>query len=166
MIRKTDDLDAFVASEGHSLHRLAHVLMRSSSDADDLLQITYLRLIRKWSYVCGAENPIAYARRIMVNEYRALARRRRLQSAEWSDGDGVLDSNLEQIEHREHARSMLSELSPRQRAAIALRYLEDLDYSEIASILGCREATVRSLVKRGLDAIRMAEASQPERTST
>ena len=43
---------------------------------------------------------------------------------------------------------------PTQRAAVVLRYVADLDDADIAGILRCRQATVRSLVKRGLDRLR------------
>ena len=42
----------------------------------------------------------------------------------------------------------------RQRAAIVFRYYEDLPEAQIADILGCRPATVRSLVSRGLETLR------------
>lgn len=48
----------------------------------------------------------------------------------------------------------LNRLSPRRRAALVLRYYDDLDDAAIAKILECREATVRSLVHRGLIQLR------------
>jgi RNA polymerase sigma factor (sigma-70 family) len=46
-------------------------------------------------------------------------------------------------------------LPERQRAAVVLRFYEDLDYPEIAATLGCGEATVRSYVHRALAALRV-----------
>jgi RNA polymerase sigma factor (sigma-70 family) len=48
----------------------------------------------------------------------------------------------------------LGRLSPRQRAAIVLRYYEDLSEDAIAQIIRCRPATVRSLIARGMQALR------------
>jgi RNA polymerase sigma factor (sigma-70 family) len=45
-------------------------------------------------------------------------------------------------------------LSERQRAVLVLRYYEGLADREIAALLGCREASVRSLARRGLAAMR------------
>ena len=45
-------------------------------------------------------------------------------------------------------------LPRQQRAAVVLRFYEDLDYPEIAEILGLAEATVRSHVHRALAALR------------
>ena len=48
----------------------------------------------------------------------------------------------------------LAALPERQRAAIVLRYYVDLPEAEIAELLGCRPTTVRSLVARGMVALR------------
>jgi RNA polymerase sigma factor (sigma-70 family) len=51
-------------------------------------------------------------------------------------------------------RAALLGLPVRQRAALVLRYYEDLPETQIADILRCRPSTVRSLVSRGLQALR------------
>jgi RNA polymerase sigma factor (sigma-70 family) len=48
----------------------------------------------------------------------------------------------------------MSRLSARQRAAIVLRFYEDLSEAQIAELLRCRPGTVKSLVSRGLEAMR------------
>jgi RNA polymerase sigma factor (sigma-70 family) len=52
------------------------------------------------------------------------------------------------------AAQLLAGLPPRQRAALTLRYVHDLDDHAIASALGCRRGTVRSLLSRGLSTLR------------
>jgi DNA-directed RNA polymerase specialized sigma24 family protein len=49
---------------------------------------------------------------------------------------------------------MLLALSSRQRSAVVLRYFSDSSDNEIAMVLGCRPATVRSLIRRGLSHLR------------
>jgi RNA polymerase sigma factor (sigma-70 family) len=51
---------------------------------------------------------------------------------------------------------LLRTLPPRQRAALVLRYFHDMPDGEIAEALGCRVATVRSLVSRGVASMRRA----------
>ena len=53
-----------------------------------------------------------------------------------------------------HALALLAPLPPRQRAALTLRYVHDLPDDAIARALGCRPATVRSLLSRGREALR------------
>ncbi len=52
------------------------------------------------------------------------------------------------------AAQLLAGLPPRQRAALTLRYVHDLDDHAIARALGCRRGTVRSLLSRGLSTLR------------
>jgi len=54
----------------------------------------------------------------------------------------------------DQALALLAALPPRQRAALTLRYVHDLPDETIAKALGCRPATVRSLLSRGRDALR------------
>ena len=48
----------------------------------------------------------------------------------------------------------MRQLTDRQRAAIVLRFYEDLSESDVADILRCRPGTVKSLVSRGLETLR------------
>ena len=58
------------------------------------------------------------------------------------------------------AAQLLAGLPPRQRAALTLRYVHDLDDHAIATALGCRPGTVRSLLSRGLSTLR--EQADPD----
>ena len=68
------------------------------------------------------------------------------------------------VVERQVADQRLKSLPARQRAALALRYYEDLPDRETAAILGCTESTVRSLVATGLEALRHhgATSSDPQ----
>jgi RNA polymerase sigma-70 factor (ECF subfamily) len=57
-------------------------------------------------------------------------------------------------EEQADALELLAPLPPRQRAALTLRYVHDLPDDAIANALGCRPATVRSLLSRGRDTLR------------
>jgi RNA polymerase sigma factor (sigma-70 family) len=57
------------------------------------------------------------------------------------------------VEYEAMRRALLG-LPERQRAAIVLRFYEDLPETEVAEILRCRPGTVRSLVTRGVHAMR------------
>jgi RNA polymerase sigma factor (sigma-70 family) len=94
-------------------------------------------------------------RRAVINEY---VRTRRLRSSTEIVTDVVERPATGCLEDRaaDHAElwAALGALSERQRAVLVLRYYEGLADPEIATLLGCRGATVRSLASRGLAAMR------------
>ena len=65
------------------------------------------------------------------------------------------------VGHRDETWRWLSTLTPQQRAVLVLRFYEDLPDAEIADLLGCPEATVRSHAFRGLAALRTRLTGDP-----
>jgi RNA polymerase sigma factor (sigma-70 family) len=65
------------------------------------------------------------------------------------------------VTNRDLVWRLLATLPDRQRAALVMRFFDDLADEEIAAALGCRVGTVRSLVSRGLAALR--DQAQRER---
>jgi RNA polymerase sigma-70 factor (sigma-E family) len=146
-----------VTDSGDRLLRVAYQLTHDRVAAQDLVQEALLRVYRS---VCrrgrAPEDWYAYLRRAVINEY---VRTRRLRSST----EVVTDMMPERptagsLEDRtaDHAQlwAALGALSERQRAVLVLRYYEGLADHEIATLLGCREASVRSLARRGLAAMR------------
>ena len=140
--------------------QLATVLSATREDGEDLAQEALIRAAKHLRRVQGARSPRAYLRRIVVNE--SLRRpRQRVVLVETHVEPGGLDAGYAQLEARQETSRLLAGLTRRQAAAVALRYLEDCDYPEIAAALRCKEATARSLVKRGMDQLRReARAAQ------
>lgn len=68
--------EQFVAVEQLRLNRAAYLLARDPVSAQDLVQDTLVRLLDQWPKVAGADDPYAYARRVMLNVF--LGGRRRL----------------------------------------------------------------------------------------
>jgi len=99
----------------------------------------------------------AYLRRTVVNLTRMHFRRRRVEHAILERKAGVgppappADAG---VGTREFMRDALLRLPPRTRAALVLRYYEDLPEAQIAEILGCSVGTVKSLVSRGVAVLR------------
>jgi RNA polymerase sigma factor (sigma-70 family) len=105
--------------------------------------------------VAGAGSPEAYARRALVNQATNRWRRRgrRLEVA-LNDHDVALPDRSDDALVCDVVVAALRELPLRQRAAVVLRFLEDLPVSEVARALDCSEGTVRSHTARGLDRLR------------
>jgi RNA polymerase sigma-70 factor (sigma-E family) len=149
--------DDFVADHGRTFLRFAYVLCGDYHLAEDLVQEALLRVHPRWSKVRG-EQPGAYVRKTILRQY--LSWRRRRASAEVPDlldADANEDgrpNHADRLVNRDAVRVALTGLPPRQRAVLVLRFYEDLDDDEIATLIGCSAATVRSHASRGLARLR------------
>jgi RNA polymerase sigma factor (sigma-70 family) len=128
------------------LVRLAFVMLGSRAEAEEVVQDAAISTGMKEAEL---ENPGAYLRRAVVNGAIGVLRRRQVADRVKPDPPPV-NQPVELVE----LRDSLLRLPEQQRAAIVLRYLEGLPDREIAEMLDCREGTVRSLVSRGLAALR------------
>jgi RNA polymerase sigma-70 factor (sigma-E family) len=152
-----DRLADLVAQCGDRLLRVAYQLTHDRAAAQDLVQEALLSVYDSARRRRSApEDWYAYLRRAVVNEY---VRTRRLRSSTEIVTDMVPERPVahvpeNQIADRAELWTALGALSARQRAVLVLRYYEDLADHEIAALLGCRSATVRSLASRGLDVLR------------
>lgn len=141
----------FVAADSRRLLVLAFALTGNTHDAWDLTQETLARMAEKWTQV--REDQGAYARTIMVrlNIDRLRRLKRELPFSHPPDQTvhvalaGEVDAWL---------IDGLASLSPRQRTALALRYVEDLDVARIADRMGCSVGTASSHLSRGTDRLR------------
>jgi RNA polymerase sigma-70 factor (ECF subfamily) len=127
-------------------------------DVDDLLQDSYLRLLRMRSAA-----PIrsvrallfAIARNAVRDAVREKLSNREIQGME-IDSYSVLDQTADVVDlvSRRHEQALLAEaiqqLPPRCREVLILRKIHNLPQREIAEKLGISENTVESLVSRGV----------------
>jgi len=122
--------------------RLAFALVGDRGIAEEVVQDAFARLLAKWHRV---RDPGAYLRRVVVSRCRDVQRRRQVVSRLG------LVAVPEVVEHApDEMHDVLAALPARQRAALTLRYYEDLPIDEIASIMRTRPGTVKSLIHRGL----------------
>lgn len=159
----TEGFAPFVRANTPALLRTGYLLTGSSAAAEELVQDTLARLFPKWERVEAADVPLAYVRRCLTNAFVNAQRRpsrRELAVDEVPDRPSDWDAAAHLAE-RDELWSLLRTLPDRQRAALVLRYFHDLPDDEIAASLGCRAGTVRSLISRGLAALREETARRP-----
>lgn len=152
----------FVQANARSLFGTAYVLTGDADAAEELLQDTLARTFAKWSRVEASQQPIAYVRRSLVNRFisgRRLAATRDVALTEIPERAGPADIEGT-VTDRHLIVSLMGDLPAQQRAAIVLRYLHDLPDAEIAQALGCRQATVRSLISRAVARMRKQAIDQ------
>ncbi|MFT4295841.1 MAG: SigE family RNA polymerase sigma factor [Micropruina sp.] len=143
----------YVATRSVALQRFAYLVVRNAEDARDLVQDALLGLYPRWSRVSAAGNVDAYVKRSIVNA--SISRWRRTGREQVSDElHAVTPDHAGEVTDAELAWQLCESLPPMQRAAVALRFYDDLDYAEIAAILGCPETTARSHVHRALTRLR------------
>jgi RNA polymerase sigma-70 factor (sigma-E family) len=136
--------------------RLAYFLTGNRELAADLVQDAFVKLAGRFRHLHVPDAFEAYLRRTIVNlhsshlrrmrlERRELARQRRIEPAEGPDVD---------VAERDAVWAALGMLPRRQRAAIVLRFYEDLTERETAEVLGCSVGAAKQLVRRGLTVLR------------
>jgi RNA polymerase sigma-70 factor (sigma-E family) len=138
--------------------RLAFLLTGDRGIAEDLVQDAFVRLAGRLVHLRDPGAFDAYLRRTVVNLSRSYFRRKRVErnylARARSTVEPVPGWPPRSVEDREDLWEAMRHLSERQRAAIVLRFYEDLSEAQTAEILKCRPGTVKSLVSRGLEALR------------
>lgn len=147
--------DDWVDARVPALLRFAYLVTGSQHAAEDAVQSALTRACERWSRVRRTTDPDAYVRRMVVNAHISAWRRsgrRELSVAEVRDAE--VGDHATGVVAGDAVWQVCGTLPPQQRAAVVLRYYEDLEYAEIAAILGVTQATVRSHVHRALAAMR------------
>lgn len=157
----------FVAANGQSLIRFAFLLCGGErAVAEDLVYGVLGRLTARG--FGDLDDPISYVRRSIVNQHRSNGRSAASQRRLIGRLGAVETEPAPAPEDRLAIFGALSALSRRERAAIILRYYEDLPDAEIAAVLGCSRSTVRSLVHRALPRLRgqLVDTYRPQSTGS
>jgi RNA polymerase sigma-70 factor (ECF subfamily) len=145
--------EAFFQEEHARLLRALYLITTDRSEAEDVTQEALLRVWERWSRVRRMENPTGYLYRVALNISRSRARSvsRSMRRVLWPMSP--VDP-LAVTEDRDAVVRALRTLTPRQRAALVLTELLDMDVASTAQALGIKEGTVRSLVSQARSAMR------------
>jgi RNA polymerase sigma-70 factor (sigma-E family) len=147
------DFAAVFAAHRRDVYRLASLLCGNHSSAEDAAADAFARVYPHW--VDGEVDDVAaYLRRAVVNQVQTGFRRRfaelRRMDRFSGDGRGPVVPEDQVADHDEVSRA-LRRLPPRQRAAVVLRYFNDLSEAEVAATMGTSVGTAKSHLSRGLD---------------
>ncbi|HET7736676.1 MAG TPA: SigE family RNA polymerase sigma factor [Nocardioidaceae bacterium] len=148
------ELREFVSARGAALSRAAYLLTGDHQAAEDLVQDTYVVLVRRWQK-SGKLDPEAYVRKILYSRFVDGWRRRRLSELPWaSPPDAAGGDAASAATDRLTLRDALARLTPRQRAVLVLRFYEDLTEVQAAAVLGISPNTVKSQTRVALQRLR------------
>jgi len=124
--------------------------------AEDALQDVWLDVFRQLSRLNDPQALVAWLYRIARD--RAFGRLRKSRRAEPLDEASAIDDAADEgefsAEDAARIHAALDRLPPEQREVLVLRFLEDLSYEQIASVVGCQLGTVRSRIHYGKQALR------------
>ncbi|AYY14081.1 SigE family RNA polymerase sigma factor [Actinobacteria bacterium YIM 96077] len=139
------------------LVRLAALLLRDESVAEEVVQDAFVALHRRWRRLRDPAKALSYLRTSVVRGTRSVQRRK--QVARRSPHE--LPPDAPSAEHSAMAGAAgnavveaLRELPARQREALVLRYYGGLSESEIATAMKISNGAVKSHTSRGLAALR------------
>lgn len=153
-------------------------LTGNHTDAEDLLQETYLRAYRGFSGFEPGTNLTAWLYRILRNTFINTYRKRRKEPRTVSDSDRAtsgVERNVEASAETtvieaiadQRVQAALAALPEHYRRAVLLRDVEGFSYQEIAGIVGIPRGTVMSRIHRGRKAlkVRLLQARAQRRAS-
>jgi RNA polymerase sigma-70 factor (sigma-E family) len=144
----------FIDARYADLLRVAYHLTGSAHEAEDLLQSALVQAMRRWDRI---DDPVAYLRRVMVNQLSGIWRRYRVREVLTAvPPDHPVGDTASDVAERRAVYDAMRSLPPRTRAVIVLRYVVDLPEAEVAATLGCSIGTVKSQASRGLARLREA----------
>lgn len=136
--------------------RLAYLLTGQPAAAEDLVQEAFVRVAGRTLRVNDAHVFRAYLRRTVINLHTSHQRRRKVERTylEREATRLVPDAPPPDIDLQEDLWRRLLALPSRQRAALVLRYYEDLSEQDTAGILRCSRSAAKSLTARALETLR------------
>jgi len=142
-----NELERIFQDHSAVVFRTAYRITGNASDAEDVLQTVFLRLIRREDSTSSMLNPDSYLRRAAIHASIDLLRERakpvvpmeRASDKSRPPDDAVLRDTL---------RRALAQLDPRQAEIFALRFLEGYSNSEIARMLGMSQVLVAVTIHR------------------
>ena len=158
VVRSQGDISGFsdlVATRSPALFRTAYAVVGDHQLAQDLLQEALAKAYVAWPRLRDTTKAEAYVRRTIVTTAISWWRRPSFHEhpAAVLPEPGASDATEEVATH-DAVWPLVCRLPPRQRAALVLRYYEELSEAETADLMGCSVGTVKSQVSVALSKLR------------
>jgi RNA polymerase sigma-70 factor (sigma-E family) len=155
----TLDFAEWVTARGGALQRFAYLVTGSAADAPDLVQDALLHAYPRWNDLARRGTAEAYVRRSIVNgSISGWRKSRRSVAVDDPEPLAAFENHQPDLAalatDADEAWRLCLGLPTMQRAAVVLRFYEDLSFAQISLVLGCTESTARSHVHRAIGALR------------
>ncbi len=157
------EISSLATEHSALLFRIAFSILRHTSDAEDVVQETFLRVLKNQKKLASVENPRVWLIRIAWN--LALDRKRRLRTTplveeaeeifkNHASGEATAEINLGVAESCVRILHIMDTLPRKEREVLRLSAIEELGTLEIAAILRTTESSVRSCLFRARQRLR------------
>jgi RNA polymerase sigma factor (sigma-70 family) len=137
-----------------ALFRALSLVTGSRQEAEDVMQVAFMKVFERWDRVAAMENPEGFLYRVAMNEFRSRYRRAKRAIRRTITAAPTDDAFEEAIEDRDVVIRALRELVPQQRAVLVLTALLDYSAEEAGEMLGMKAPTVRTLGSRARASMR------------
>jgi RNA polymerase sigma-70 factor (sigma-E family) len=152
--RRWRSLEVLFVQHSVRARRLAYALTGDPNQADDLVQEAFVRVMSNLPHLRSPDRLDSYLQRTIVNLFTSGLRRRRVERAWLGQQRPQVEAPTQDPTDRADMWRLLHGIPERQRAALVLRFYEDLSERQTAEVMGCTERAANSLVVRGLRAMR------------
>lgn len=157
-----DSLEAIYAVHSDAAMRLAYVLTGDRAVAEDLAHEAFVKLGRKIFRLHNPEHARNYLLRTVINLTKSRFRRLKTERhAAERTAPRDTQTVLPDVAEQDRLWRALLRVPARQRAALFLRYYQDLSEAQTADALDCSVSAVKSLVNRGLKELRKGLEGTP-----
>jgi RNA polymerase sigma-70 factor (ECF subfamily) len=136
------------------------LITRNPSEAEDIGQEAFVRVLERWDRVASMTDPVGYLYRVAMNIFRSKYRRTRL-AARRRFATNEPDP-MSEVEDKDAVVRMLALLNSKQRAALVLTAMLDYSSDEAGEILGMPGSSVRVLTTRARAQLRDTTAEAHE----
>jgi len=142
-----DDVEFIVNEYGDMLYRICLVELKNEADAEDAVQDTYLKYMRKSPSFESEEHRKAWLIRVAVNRCRDILRGKRARAT--LDINEIAAVYADEDRDGENIIRALMLLPEKYSEVMILHFAEGFDYKTIAGIIGRSESAVKMRVKKG-----------------
>jgi len=162
--RSAHHIAVLLAKHGAELARHVRRMVRDDDVAQDILQDSLIRAHAALSRLAPGSNERAWLYRIAtntaLNHLRAKTRERGVLARHAAEGTATVEPDTESGDERDEARRAalwagVARLPARQRLALTLRIVDELDYEEIARRVGGNAAAARANVYQATKKLRL-----------
>lgn len=151
-----DPLEALVREHARTVFRVAYSVVRNHADAEDVVQETFLRVLRKTEVLADVENPRVWLAKVAWRI--AIDRTRRRPEQPLDDMEAVLevlrapaadlDAHMDDQQRSELLHKLIATLPRELREVVTLSTVEEMSSAEAAEVLGIPEGSVRTRLMR------------------